>query len=251
MPLFNKEDVDIKKIPGVGSLTYSATRMNVVEKIGTNYITLVTIAIDKSRSTEDFADSLKEMLKVIIKGCKKDQYAQNVFVRVILFSNDVHEVHGFVPLLTINEEEYEDIVVGGMTSLHDATYSCVGATLDYAKDLFKRDHEIISINYIVTDGGENYSVIQEASEIANAITRAKQSEYLESITNILVQLNDPNRPNPQVEKDLKKFKDDVGITKYINVGDATPEALADLGEFVVGSVSSASQSVQDGSPLEV
>ena len=68
MPLFNNEDMDIRQIPGPGSMSYSATRVNDVENVGASCITLVTIAIDRSGSVRPFASVLVDMLKVIIEA---------------------------------------------------------------------------------------------------------------------------------------------------------------------------------------
>ena len=250
MPLFDQEDMDIRQIPGTGNMSYSAIRAVDVENVGASCITLVTIAIDRSGSVCSFASVLTDMLKVIIDGCKRDQYAESIMVRVILFNKYLKEVHGFLLLTSIDVNQYEKITTGGTTALNDAVFSSVGATLDFAKTLTNRDLEVASINFIITDGEENDSTVKEAA-VRDRIYSAIQSEELDSITNILIQLNDPNNPKPSTVRALKKFKDKVGITKFLDFGDATPENVASLAEFVIKSTSSTSASVNSGTPVDL
>ena len=64
-------------------------------------------------------------------------------------------------------------------------------------------------------------------------------------------VNDPNTPyGNDVERALDRFFKEAALTQKIDVGAATPEALAKLGNFVSESISSQSQALGTGAPSQ-
>ena len=83
---------------------------------------------------------------------------------------------------------------------------------------------------------------------------SKRSEKIESLITILVGLKDPSITdkdwNDDVSQYLETFVKDGGLTQYVDVGNATPQRLAKLAEFVSKSVSSQSNALGSGSPSQ-
>lgn len=247
MPLFDDDTMDQQTIPGAGSFQYSATRPDELQE--SNY-TLVTVAVDFSYSTIDFAAYLLQMLKACIEACMKNPRNRNILLRIISFNHEVNEIHGFIPLNTIDVDSYEEFKPDGCTALYDAVYSAVGATLDYAGDLYDTE-EFDSVNgvcYIITDGLNNRGT-STPTMIKNKIKGAMKGEELTGFTTVLIQLKDPNNLDPEVEKELKRFRQDADITSFVDVTDVTPDTLAKLGQFISQSISSHSNSLQSGAPV--
>jgi len=247
MPLFD-DDMDTKAIPGNSNFQYSAVKPDNDILQETDY-SLVTIAVDFSYSTKDFSMYLLQMLKACVEACSKNPRHKSIMIRVIGFNEDVVEIHGFKPLNTINIDDYEEFNPSGCTALYDATFSSVGATLDYAKTLY--DAEFDSVNgvcFIITDGLNNRGT-STPTMIKNKIHSALKSEELSSLTTILIQLKDSSNPDHEAERMLRKFREDADISAFVDVNDVTPEALAKLGQFISKSISSVSKSLQTGAPV--
>jgi len=247
MPLFDDDTMDQKTIPGAGSFQYSATRPDELQE--SNY-TLVTVAIDFSYSTVDFATYLLQMLKACILACMKNPRNRNIMLRVISFNHEVNEIHGFVPINTIDIDSYDEFEPDGCTALYDAVYSAVGATLDYADDLYQQEFDSVNgVCYIITDGLNNKGTATPTM-INNKIKAALKGEELTAFTTVLIQLKDPTAPDiAKIEAELKKFREDADITSFVDVTDVTPEVLAKLGQFISKSISSHSNSLQSGAPI--
>lgn len=232
-------------IPGPGTFVFSAIKP---DDLGATEYTLVTIVLDKTGSVEPFADDLLKMLKTIVEACKKNPRAENLMLRLILFDTQINEIHGFKTLAEINADDYDPIRPNGMTALFDATYSASGATLQYGKTLADQDFDVNAAMYIITDGMDNHSTMTPR-EIAEKIQKAKTGEEIESLVSILVGLHDPNLSWEQDTKDaLEAFQKEAEIDQFVDIGDATPQRLAKLANFVSESISSQSQALGSGGP---
>ena len=245
MPLFD-DTMDHKTIPGGGAYNYSAIRP---ENLGAADYTLVLIAVDASGSTKPFKSYLVKMLQACIEACKKNPRSDNVLIRVIVFNGYIHEIHGFKPLNSIDINSYS-LNSGGITALYDAAYSGIGSILDYGKTLYYNDIDLNACCYFVTDGMNNVDGAT-TTMIRDKIQAAIQGEELSSLTTVLIQLRDPNNPDPVADAALKKFREEVGITEYRDLPDATPETLAKLGRFMSKSISIVSNSCASGQPVSL
>ena len=165
----------------------------------------------------------------------------------------IDELHGFKELHNIDITGYQRFRPDGMTSLFDATYDAVGATLDYSKRLMDQDFDVNGAVYIITDGLDNRSTLGPV-QIKESIDDAMAKEnVIESMLTILIGLNDPNASDSwkrEVSDALDEFKDEAGLTEFVDVGDATPGKLAKLAGFVSQSVSSQSQVLGSGVPSQ-
>ena len=220
---------------------FSGTR---TEHLGASEYTLVNIGVDVSGSVKPFKDGLLDCLKAAVTSCKKSARADNLLVRVFLFSQSLHggieEIHGFKPLADIDPAAYPELFPNSGTPLFDAAYSAVGATNAYAEQLYNDDYSCNAINFIITDGDDTSSTMSPAA-VKREVDKALQSEHIESIVNVLVGINAAS-----CKSYLQQFQTEAGFDKYIDAGDVTPQKLAKLADFVSQSISSQSQSLGTG-----
>jgi uncharacterized protein YegL len=238
MPRF--ADVDVKQIPG-SSFEYSAIRP---EKLGATEYTLVTIAVDKSSSVYNFKNELLDMLKEVIAACQKNPRSENMMVRLVLFNQNLKEVHGFIPLADINVNDYDDIDPSGSTALFDTVYSSIGATNDYSKTLIDQDFEVNGAVYIITDGMDNESIYTTIG-IKQLIANSRKEEVIESLITVLIGID-----TASCGQYLQNFKDEAELSHYIDMGDVSAGKLAKLGGWISKSISSQSQSLGSGGPSQ-
>lgn len=245
MPRLNKDSsMQTGTVRGMQAYRFSATK---IESLGATEYTLVTVAVDVTGSVIDFKDELRKSLITAVESCKKSPRSMNLLVRVILFSSmypqGIEEVHGFKPLSEIDPASYAEFYPGGGTPLYDATFSAVGATNEYAKQLMDQDFLVNGIVFVITDGDDNVSKAT-TNLVAKEVKRGTVGEEIESLVTILVGVN-----AKQYEPLLKQMAQDVGM-EYRDAGNATPQALAKLAGFVSQSVSSQSQSLGTGGPSQ-
>ena len=230
---------------GKGGFAFTGARLERLE--ATDY-TLVTIAVDVTGSVSGFEQELDNMLKEAVNACKKSARSDNLLVRIIYFSTSyakgVLEVLGFTPLADVDPNTFPAIRPGGLTPLCDAVFSSVGATNAYAKTLHDNDYMANSIVFVITDGGDTNSTATLAMVKAEQ-KQAVASEQLESHISILIGVN-----TQFCGAELARFQTEAGMDQYVDAGDATPQKLAKLAQFVSKSVSSQSQALGTGGPSQ-
>jgi uncharacterized protein YegL len=245
--LMPTSDTQVIDIPGPGNFQFSAIRP---ENLGATEYTLVTMVIDTTGSVRKFAKELLDCVKSIVQACQKSPRAENLMLRLITFNEVLNEVHGFKPLSEINVSDYKPLNPAGMTALYDATFSGVASTLVYAKSLIDQDFDVNGCVYIVTDGLDNVSRT-DPKLILDKIDNATTKEEIESLITILIGVNDPTTGySKEIAKALEDFKKKANLTQFVDVGDATPQRLAKLANFVSQSISSQSQALGSGSPSQ-
>lgn len=238
------DDMQTNQIGG-GGFTFSGTR---IDHLTATEYTLVTICVDETGSVMGFHNQLRDMLTAAIDACKKSARSDNILVRVLLFGsqykNGTAEVHGFKPLNDIDTSAYPEIKPHGSTPLNDTVYSAVGATNVYGKQLSDQDYNVNGIVFVITDGGENSSSTS-TSMVKKELEDAVRSEQLESLISILIGVNVGYAGSM-----LSNYQQATGMTHYLDAGNATPQRLAKLAEFVSQSVSSQSQALGTGGPSQ-
>lgn len=245
--LMTTSDTEVIAVTGPGTFQFSAMR---IENLGATEYTLATIVCDISSSVIPFAPVLLKTIKSIISACQKSPRAENLLLRLVTFNSEIIEVHGFVDLKDINVDEYDELQPSGMTALFDASYDAIGATSEYSKRLVDQDFDCNGITFVITDGWDNRSSMTPVA-IREKQEQAIQKEWIESHITVLVTLHDPNTPyGNDVERALDRFFKEAALTQKIDVGAATPEALAKLGNFVSESISSQSQALGTGAPSQ-
>ncbi|WP_027578414.1 hypothetical protein [Bradyrhizobium sp. Ai1a-2] len=243
MPRLDGTDVETHTLGG----NFSFTGARITDLGATEY-TLVDIEVDMSGSVIPFRADLIEAVKAAVEACRKSPRSENLLVRVAAFSTAYHkglnEVHGFIPLSSIDPAAYDTLRAGGGTPLFDACYSGVGASNAYAKMLYDQEFNANAISFFITDGEDTDSTIRPA-QIRAEIELAQREELLESHVSILIGINARSCSGA-----LRDFQREAGITQYIDAGDATKGKLAKLAQFVSQSISSTSQALGTGGPSQ-
>ena len=161
-------------------------------------------------------------------------------LRLTTFNDRLEETHGFKLLNTINAMDYDNILrPEGGTSLFDAVQSAVEATKNYGEILTEQDFSVNAIVFIVTDGDDNSSRAT-AGSVKKAINDAIKSEQIDGITVVLVGVGEGS------DSYLQDFQQKAGITQFVSIGEASPNKLAKLANFISRSISLTSQSLADG-----
>lgn len=234
---------DDMQVAQVGNFQFSGARP---ERLGSTEYTLVTMVTDKTGSIRDFAGDLLLMKRAIVEACAKSPRRDYLMLRDVEFNTQPDEVHGFAELRTIDASQYVKPNCGGLTNLYDATFLAVAATNEYAKMLAEQEFLVNAIVFVTTDGDDTGSAHTPAS-VAKEMARGVQNEWLESLNVVLVGVN---VTDPRCAAALTKFKAEAGLTQYVDVGEATPQRLAKLADFVSRSISSQSQSLGTGGPSQ-
>jgi len=189
---------------------------------------------------------MEKCLKEIVAACMKSPRADNLMLRLQTFDSSLEEVHGFKPLGECNAADYDGCLnPGGLTALYDAAENATEAIGVYGKDLVDNDYDINAILVVITDGRENNST-NTLNQVKKAVEKINKDEYLESLVTILVGVNVDSGLN----QELESFKNDVGFTQYIGLGDADSKTLAKLAKFVSSSISSQSSALGTGGPSQ-
>jgi uncharacterized protein YegL len=228
-----------------GHFGFSAVRIE--DLLATEY-TLVTVIVDRSGSTKGFQTDMEKALKQIVDACRKSPRADNLMVRIIAFDDSQQEIHGFKLLNDIAPVDYDGILSpGGMTALFDATIDGIEATSAFGKQLLDQDYDVNGIVFVITDGMENKSKLNDCHYVRQAFEKAVKGENLESLVSILIAVN---LQEPDAQKALEDFNVDAGFTQFVDIGAATPQKLAKLAQFVSKSISSQSQALGTGGPSQ-
>lgn len=235
-----------------GTFQFSGTKL---EKLIESEYTLVTLVVDRSGTTFPFADKLMEMVKMTVGACQKHDRSDLLMLRFLEFSSSVTEVHGFKLLNDIDVNDYQPFNPSGTTALYNATLDAIGATVEYANHLDKKDYDINGCIYVVTDGLNNVLPVTPKMIKDKQAEIIKSETGLESLLTILIGLQDPqvqgDDMSDEVIKELEMFQREANLTKFINAGDATERKLAHIAEWVSQSVSSTSQVIGSGGPSQV
>lgn len=227
-----------------GHYGFSATK---IENLGATEYTLASVVVDVSSSVASFAGELTRAVKEVVRACKYSPRADNLMVRVVQFASVLDEIHGFKLLENCNESDYDKaLCVGGSTSLFDASVNAVTATGAYGTSLNQSDFSANGIVVIITDGDDNNSTLSAQAVKAALATLVKQ-ESLESLVTILIGVNINDR---HISQRLQDFKNTVGFTQYVELGNADAKTLAKLASFVSKSISAQSQAPGTGGPSQ-
>lgn len=224
------------------SYGFSATK---IANLGASEYTLVTIAIDESGSVSGFWDEIKACVSEVVRSCMKSPRADNLMIRLVKFSDNLTEVHGFKMLSECNADDYKNIPFkGGNTALYDACENAITASNLYGKQLYDQEFSANGIVVVVTDGLNNNSAYG-VNEVKQALKKAVVGENLESMVSILVGVN---VSDSMVADGLDKFHKDAEFTQFVVIQEATKNKLAKLAQFVSKSISAQSQALGTNGP---
>lgn len=226
------------------SYSFSAVRP---EALGAMEYTLVNIIVDVSGSVMGWSKELLDCLKEAVRSCNLSPRAENLLIRLVAFNSSIglKEIHGFKLLKDIEIDDYQLPRCESGTPLYDAVYNGIGATLQYADTLYTNMFTVNALTVVITDGDDNDSRATP-NIIHDVINNAVSSEKLESITTILIGINAKH-----CTSFLNTFANNVGFTQFIDAGDANAKSLAKVANFISKSISSSSQSLNNGQSATV
>lgn len=250
MPIFNQTEPEEVWKNEMGTFQYSGYTPEALADIASEF-TLVGICGDKTPSVEDFADGIRKCMIESVNACKRLPRAENLLVRSTLFNSRDHieEIHGFRPLSAINaEQDYPKLKCDGLTNLNDAVYDMVNSIIEYGQKLVDKDFDCNAICYIITDGVENAS--QHASpqmikDLLEGLDKQRKQE-LPTMESFVVVLIGVNMNDPLSKRELETFRIETGLTKFLNLEDASDKSLAKITGLISQSASSQSQNIGTG-----
>ena len=242
MPKLTDDNLVKGKLP-TGSYGYSHTSL---DELGATEYTLVTIVQDVSGSVSTYKTEMEKAIQEVVQSCVHSPRADNLMLRLVAFDDKLMEIHGFKLLENCNLTDYDNcLAIGGSTALYDASENAIMATSAYAKQLVDSDFDANAIVFVITDGEDNSSTMQR-KHVKEALQKAMKEEVLESIVTVLIGVG--TKDYPGLSDILDEFKNEAGLTQYVEIGNANAKTLAKLAEFVSKSISSQSQSLGTGSP---
>lgn len=229
----------------IGHFGFSAVH---TDDLGATEYTLVTIACDRSGSTDGFQKDMEKVLQEVVKACQLSPRADNLLIRVIKFDHNKEEVHGFKLLEQINLADYDGILApGGSTLLFDSMVDSIEGTANYAKQLFQQEMSCNGIVFFITDGLDNQSTFGY-NQIKDGLVQTVKSEFLESMVSILIGVN---IQDSHIKSKLEEIKTECGLTQFVPLADASKKTLAKLAQFVSKSISSQSSALGTGASQTV
>ena len=243
--LGQNDDMNVHSIGG-SNFQFSAKK---IDELDASEYTLVVVAADVSGSMDGFGDDMDKMLGAIVEACRdpKNPRADNMMLRVLLFNENVQEIHGFRPVMDLNPDDYKGICnPGSMTAARDAAYSGAKSMTQYAQDLVAKQYAVNGALFLITDGIDNRSKVS-AAMLKEALTEGIGAEALESVMSALIGMGHGSAEELQDVSDyLKVLYDEGGFGQYEFAGKCTPAVLARIGGFVSKSASSQSQALGTG-----
>ena len=236
MPQLNDHTMNEQALP-TGQYGFSATRL---DHLGASEYTLVTIVTDVSPSVSGFVKEMENTLREIITACKYSPRADNLMLRLVTFSGDTQEAHGFKLLEQCRLDDYKSCLkIGSATALYDAAENCITAMNVYGKQLTDADFGVNGIVFVITDGEDNASSLG-IRQVREALEHAIKTEAMQSMVSILVGVNVGDN---RIGAYLQDFKNEAGFTHYVEIGKANARTLAKLADFVSRFISSQSQAL--------
>lgn len=241
MPILNDPTLEQADLP-TGHYGYSATRLDC---LGATQYTLVTIVTDVSPSVGGFVKQMEAALREIVQACRHSPRSDTLMVRLVTFSGNLEETHGFKLLEHCRPDDYRKVLhIGSATALYDAAENAVSALAAYGKQLRDGGLSANGILFVITDGEDNASTLG-VRQVREALQRAVQEESLEALTSILIGVNVQDR---RIGAYLQDFKTEAGFSQYVELERADARALARLADFVSRSISLQSSALGSGAP---
>jgi len=219
---------------------FSATTL---DQLGSTEYTLVTICADVSGSVHRFITEIEECLSRIVQTCARAPRSEYLLLRVLTFNEDLHEVHGFKPIIDCQASDYQgQLRASGATALYDAAYNGVASIASYGEQLAMHDFDVNGIVFVITDGSDNSSR-HKRIEIRKALSKCVSEEHLDSMLSVLIGVN---VKQSSLSKALKNFKKAAGFQEYVELDNALPDTLYRIAQFVSKSISLQSRALGTG-----
>ena len=222
------------------SYGYSAADM---ENLAATEYTLINICVDVSISVSSYKQQMEEVIANIVKSCQPpNPKSDNLMIRLVAFSDDLEEIHGFKQLPDCNLSDYQNCLhIHGSTALFDALINSTQATINYANNLYDEDYDTNGIVIVITDGVNYTDSTTCEQDVTNEIEKLNTSK-LDSCMIILVGISNC----VSTDKYLANLKKAANITQYVSIDEASEENFRKLENFLSQSIISQSKSLGSG-----
>jgi len=234
MPLLADDTLD----PSTTRSKFGFTHVPLDSLTGTQYV-LVRLSYDTSGSTSGFTAQTLKLIRTVVEGLRLNPATlDTVLLSICEFNSSLSEVHGFVPVRSIDPAHYQEPVAGGCTVLYDSMLSSWEALATLGKDMVQQDFDVALVNIHITDGidvGSRYLPRNSADLKATLI---RQEQY-STVTSVLLGIN---VEDAEVKRFLSDLKSTGAFDHYESVDDASPESISKLVGIIVSTSVSASQS---------
>jgi hypothetical protein len=218
---------------------YSGTRL---DALGSAEYTLVAVAADQSGSVARFRADIERCLAEIVRACAAHARADQLMLRLVAFSDQLHEVHGFRPVPTLDPAAYAGaLTAGGGTALYDAAKNEVASVTSYGDTLAGADFTVNGLVFVVTDGEDNGSV-GSAAEVREAVAAAVASERIDGVRTVLVGVG----VGQATSASLMRFSAEAGFDDYVAIEKADAASLQRLARFAAKSIAAQSTALGAG-----
>ena len=217
-----------------------------IDDLPSNENTIAFGLIDESGSTRAYARQMELGVQEFIRSLRHCTTKDKLIYRHCHFDTDFREVHGFKPLMSCLEKDYDGCWAGGgQTALYKSECEVFSALLDYAEKQAAKRYIVNGFGFEITDG-MNYlpgdPTTQDDSK--NWMARCMVSESLESLVTICIGIN----KDPGVRRALEEHAKYVGFTQFIPIEDANEKSLAKIMGFLSRSLQAQSQMINQGGP---
>lgn len=203
---------------------------------------VVNFCRDISGSTRRYSRDLEEMIKEAVRKLKKSPVQDTILFRVVDFNGSFHEVHGFTPIPSINEDQYPSIDSDGSTRLYDVCVEGLESLGSIGSTLHDQDYDTTLILVVGTDG-EDVGSTKSPQAIKQLKENLLASEKYQQIITILAGVG---ITEPRVKKNLEALNKDGGFDHFKLWDAATPDVFNGIVDIVVSVSVSASQSLTSG-----
>jgi len=134
----------------------------------------VTMLIDNSNSMEEFKDLLNSEIKLMIETWQKWHHAPKIFLSIGTFGSKIEVITGFQPISNVKIHNFNPNE--GSTKLYDGCKEFLKNVIKQQQDSMKAGVQTKNIFFVLTDGADNDSNYDSASEVKKMISYVMKDE---------------------------------------------------------------------------
>lgn len=168
----------------------------------------VTILIDNSGSMSPFKDFLNDEIRLMIETIKSWHQAPKIFLSMGTFGSNIEVLTGFQPVSNVTPKTFNPNE--GSTRLYDGCREFLKNIIRQQQDAMRAGIQTKNIFFVLTDGADNASNYDSASEVNKMITHVmKDEQTMGSFGAIMCGIGDAN--------DFEHARKEMGIQKLFVV----------------------------------
>lgn len=145
-----------------------------IEDIDMGETVNVTILIDNSYSMKDYETILNGEINLMVSKFKKIHQAPKIFLSMGTFGQKINILTGFQPIANVNVPVFQPSE--GETKLYDGCKEFMINIVKQQQDAMRAGVQTKNLFFIITDGDDNASTYDSASEVKKMITHLMKDE---------------------------------------------------------------------------